>query len=112
MGEVVLVQECVHLFSELLPSVWEECLSADSLDLKETQNSIKTLEDYFALTNALDKNGWIAFVADGSDLPSESGVSNLSLKKNCIAFLSPDGLRAEVDLPHKGKVSALAKRIP
>jgi len=106
-GRNVFAQECVRLFSELLPSVWEECLSADSLDLKEIQNSIKTLEDYFSLRNALDKNGWVAFVADGSHLPRASGISDLPLKKNCIAFLAPDGLRAEVDLPHKGKVRGM-----
>lgn len=103
-GRSVLAQECVRLFSELLPSVWEESLSADSLDLKKIQNSIETLEDYFALRAALHKNGWVAFLADGSHLPRASGISDLPLKKNCIAFLSPDELRAEVDLPHKGKV--------
>jgi len=106
-GRSVLAQECVRLFSELLPSVWEESLSANSLDLKQIQNSIKTLEDYFALRDTLGKNGWVAFVTDGSHLPRESGISDLPLKKNCIAFLSPDGLRAEVDLPHKGKVSGM-----
>ena len=75
-GRSVLAQECVRLFSELLPSVWEESLSADSLDLKDIQNSIKTLEDYFALQSALYKNGWVAFVADGSHLPRESGISD------------------------------------
>jgi predicted ABC-class ATPase len=103
-GRSVLAHECVRLFSELLPSVWEESLLTDALDLKEIQNSIKTLEDYFALRNTLCKNGWVAFVADGSHLPRASGISDLPLKKNCIAFLSPDELRAEVDLPHKGKV--------
>jgi predicted ABC-class ATPase len=106
-GRSVLAQECVRLFSELLPSVWEESLSANSLDLKQIQNSIKTLEDYFALRDTLSKNGWVAFVADGSHLPRESGISDLPLKKNCIAFHSPDGLRAEIDLPHKGKVSGM-----
>ena len=88
-GRSVLAQECIRLFSELLPYVWEECLSADSLDLKEIQNSIKALEDYFALTRALDKNGWVAFVADGSHLPRESGVSDLSLKKTVSHFFLP-----------------------
>ena len=70
-GRNVLAQECVRLFSELLPSVWEKTLSANSLELKEIQNSIKTLEDYFALRDTPCKNGWVAFVADGSHLPRE-----------------------------------------
>ncbi len=106
-GRSVLAKECIRLFSELLPSVWEETLSANSLDLNLAGDSIKTLEDYFALREALDQNGWVAFVADGSRLPRLSGVSDLPLKKNCIPFLSPDDLRAEVDLPHKGKVTGM-----
>jgi predicted ABC-class ATPase len=106
-GRSVLAQECVRLFSELLPSMWEQSLLANSLELNEIHNSIKSLEDYFALRNVLDKNDWVSFVADGSHLPRASGISDLPLKKKCIAFLSPDELRAEVDLPHKGKVSGM-----
>ena len=106
-GRIVLAKECVRLFSELLPSIWEETLTVESLDLNKVEDSIKTLEDYFALRETLDKKGWITFIADGSHLPRQSGISDLPLKNNCIPFLSPDDLRAEVELPHKGKVSGM-----
>ena len=99
-GRSVLAKECVRLFSELLPSIWEETLTVESLDLNKVEDSIKTLEDYFALRETLDKKGWITFIADGSHLPRQSGISDLPLKNNCIPFLSPDDLRAEVELPH------------
>jgi predicted ABC-class ATPase len=106
-GRSVLAKECVHLFSEVLPSVWQESLSAESLDVKQIQDSIKALEDYFALRDALDKNGWVAFVANGSHLPRASGISDLPLEKNCVAFVSPEELCADVELPYKGKVRGM-----
>lgn len=106
-GRSVPAKECIFLFSEILPSIWQETLSAGSLDLNLVRNSIQTLEDYFALRKTLDENSWVAFVADGSSLPRESGASDLPLKKNCVAFESPDNLRAEVSLPHQGKISGM-----
>jgi len=106
-GRSVLAKECVRLFSELLPSIWEETLTSESLDLDQVEDSIKTLEDYFALRETLDKKGWVTFIADGSLLPRQSGISDLPLKKNCVPFLSPDDLKEEIELPHKGKVSGM-----
>ena len=56
----VLAKECVRLFSELVPSIWGETLTTKSLDSNQVEESIKTLEDYFALRENLDKNGWTA----------------------------------------------------
>lgn len=106
-GRSVLAKECIRLFSELLPSIWEETLSKNTLDLNQAEISIKTLEDYFALRKALNHNGWVTFVADGSQLPRLSGVSDLPLKSTCIPFLAPEDLKAEVDLPHKGKITGM-----
>ncbi len=106
-GRSVLAKECVRLFAEILPPVWNESLLADSLDLTQVQNSIETLEDYFALREALHQKGWAAFVADGAILPRASGISDLPLEKNCTPFLSPEDLREEVHLPNRGKVSGM-----
>ena len=108
IGRSVLAKECIRLFSELLPSIWKETLTTESIDSNQLEESIKTLEDYFALRENLDKNDWVTFIANNSHLPRQSGVSDLPLEKNCIPFLSPNGLRAEVELPHKGKISGMA----
>ncbi len=106
-GRNVLAKECIHLFSEILPSAWEESISEESIDLDQVRNSINTLEDYYALRNALKQNEWVAFIADGSNLPRLSGISDLPLQNNSVAFLAPDELQAEVNLPHKGKVAGM-----
>ncbi|MEK9628697.1 MAG: ABC-ATPase domain-containing protein [Nitrospinota bacterium] len=106
-GRSVLAKECIRLFSEVLPSLWEESLTKDYIDFNLAENAIKILEDYFALRDALDQNGWVAFIADGSNLPRLSGISDLPLKNNSIPFVSPENLKAEVELPHKGKIKGM-----
>ena len=106
-GRRVLAKECVKLFSEILPPVWEESLLAKSLDMNRVQRALDTLEDYSALSQLLAKNNWASFVADGSLLPRASGVSDLPLKKGGVIFSAPEELSAEVHLPHSGKVRGM-----
>ena len=106
-GRRVLAKECVKLFSEILPPVWEERLLAKSLDMNRVQMALDTLEDYSALSQLLAQNHWASFVADGSLLPRASGVSDLPLKKGGVLFSAPEELSAEVHLPHRGKVRGM-----
>ncbi len=106
-GRRVLAKECVKLFSEILPPVWEESLLAKSLDMNQVQRALDTLEDYSALSQLLAQNHWASFVADGSLLPRASGVSDLPLKKGGVIFSAPEELSAEVHLPHSGKVRGM-----
>mgnify|MGYP001429880927 CR=1 FL=1 len=46
-----------------------------------------------------------AFIADGSILPRESGISSRPMKAS-VPFTSPDSLRISINLPHKGKITA------
>ena len=68
-GRRVLAKECVKLFSEILPPVWEESLLAKSLDMNRVQMALDTLEDYSALSQLLAQNHWASFMADGSSSP-------------------------------------------
>ncbi len=106
-GRRVLAKECVKLFSEVLPPVWEECLLAKSLDLNKVQQALETLEDYSTLSQLLNQNHWASFVADGSLLPRTSGISDLPLKNGGVLFSAPKELSAEVQLPYAGKVRGM-----
>ena len=48
----------------------------------------------------------IAFVADGSILPRESGISSRPMK-NAIPFSAPESLRISMELPHKGTLTGM-----
>lgn len=47
-----------------------------------------------------------AFVADGSILPRESGISQKPMK-SAVAFFSPGTLRVKLNLPHHGEISGM-----
>lgn len=106
-GRSVLARECIKLFSDILPPVWEECLLAKSLDMDKVQQALETLEDYSTLSQLLTENHWASFVADGSLLPRASGISDLPLKSGGVFFSAPEELSTEVHLPHAGKIRGM-----
>lgn len=63
-------------------------------------------DDQHALRGALERRGLVAFVADGSVLPRESGVSSRPMP-GATPFSSPASLRVEIDLPHRGRVAGM-----
>ena len=64
---------------------------------------VATLEDHRALTATVARNGWVAFLADGSVLPRRSGVSDDPLDGG-VPLEAPESMAATVELPHAGMV--------
>ena len=64
---------------------------------------VATLEDHRALTATVARNGWVAFLADGSVLPRRSGVSDDPLDGG-VPLQAPESMAATVELPHAGMV--------
>ena len=63
-------------------------------------------DDQHALRGELERRGLVAFVADGSILPRESGVSSRPMP-GATPFSSPASLHVEIDLPHRGRVAGM-----
>ncbi|RCV50226.1 ABC-ATPase domain-containing protein, partial [Marinitenerispora sediminis] len=78
-----------------------------ALDTAEATAFADTVEDTAALRDQLAGLGLVAFVADSSVLPRRSGVSDLPMTGDAVAFRSPESLRVTVKLPHRGEVSGL-----
>ena len=68
----------------------------------EAENEQKAAEQ-------LKKEGLIAFVADGSILPRESGVSQRPMK-DAVPFVSPDSMKVTMKLPYKGVLTGMRIR--
>jgi predicted ABC-class ATPase len=107
-GRTILGKECAKLFSETIPMLLERTLLAASLNLNEVNKHFQTLEDYSCLSQLLDKNEWVAFIADGSILPRTSGISEKPLAEGVVRFRAPDDFFEEVELPHAGKVRGMS----
>ena len=63
-------------------------------------------EDQHTIRKKLSSMGLVAFIADGSVLPRESGISQKPLR-NCVKFQSPDTYRVSFELPHQGMITGM-----
>ena len=93
------------LFEEL-PAIVRAALHA--LDPAAVEGHIHAAQDAAHLRGELESLSLVAFVADGSILPRESGTSDKPLQaEEAVVFCSPESLRVSVDLPHAGTVTGL-----
>lgn len=98
-GRRVLGREAKRLLCSLLPELGQAALRYAAHDPEEVLRFVHTAENYAALRQALDAEGWLAFIADGAVLPRASGESDRPLA-DAVPFSSPESLRATVELPH------------
>ena len=108
-GRTVLAGNLEKMLFTFLPDVVKGTLYYSSIDQERLKETIELADDQKCLRDFITQNGYIAFIADGSVLPRESGISQRPLK-GAVRFRSPDSLRVEADLPHAGKVSGMAIR--
>ncbi|UZN23141.1 ATPase [bacterium 3DAC] len=96
----------VFMFNEAIPSIVRE-LALTKTDVRELWEHIYVVENAYAIRKYLEEHGYVAFVADGSLLPRESGVSDKPLVSG-IPFQSPESLRITIPVPHGESVSGMA----
>ena len=77
-----------------------------NLSASALEQTIFLAEDQWYIRGRLKELSLAAFVADGSVLPRESGISSLPMKDS-VPFRSPESLRITLDLPHRGKISGM-----
>jgi predicted ABC-class ATPase len=90
-----------------LPEVVGRALAPETLDFDRARLHVKTAEDADHLRGLLPSLGLVAFVADGSVLPRESGASDRPLREGAVPFQGPPDLRVEVRLPNRGPVTGM-----
>ena len=77
-----------------------------NVDAKRLRSIIDLAEDQQYIREQLSKMGLCAFVANGSILPRESGISPRPMKGG-VSFQSPEELEVTMELPHKGKITGM-----
>ncbi len=100
-GRTVLGREAAALLCEDLPRIAERALLFDRLPEGSPERFVACVENQEHLRERLGELGLVAFVAEGSILPRESGASDRPLRHNdAQPFRGPDSLRVEVSLPN------------
>ena len=105
-GRSISAGELIRILFEYLPAISERTLFRHREDEAKKRAAAELADDQAFLRRYLLENDLVAFVANGSVLPRESGVSQRPLKK-AVPFRSPGEMEVTIRLPHRGEVSGM-----
>lgn len=105
-GRTINARELMKILYDFLPSCVERALYYGRLDKAKVQKVMELSEDQEAIRSQLKPMGLAAFVANGSILPRESGVSQRPMK-GAVPFMSPKSMEVTMELPYKGKICGM-----
>jgi len=104
-GRTVDARAARTMLLEELPEVVRRALVPEGgVEAARARLHVETVEDAEHLRDLLPSLDLVAFVADGSILPRESGASDRPLREGAVPFRSPEKLRVSVGLPNRGEV--------
>lgn len=105
-GRSVLARELEKIIFNIIPNIVESTFIYKNINKLALINRVKLMEDQCFIRENLKKKGLVAFVANGSILPRESGVSARPLRDG-KKFISPQALEVEFDTPNRGKIRGM-----
>ena len=105
-GRTVDGRAAAKMLLDFVPECVERTLFVDDGLLDQAWAAVELADDQRAAREQMETSDLVAFVANGSILPRESGVSQRPLK-SALAFEAPAERRVVLDLPHRGKVAGM-----
>ena len=106
-GRTINSGELIRIFFDFLPGCVENVFFYRRQNNAEIKKHITLADDQQFIRNELKRLDLVSFVADGSILPRETGVSDRPMKGS-VAFHSPDSLRITLNLPGHGPIPGMA----
>lgn len=103
-GRTVDARAARSVLLEELPEIVRGALTPEGVDVTKAREHVEAVEDAEYLRGLLPGLELVAFVADGSVLPRESGASDRPLREGVVPFRSPEEFRVGVELPNRGAV--------
>ena len=108
-GRTINSGELIKILFDFLPRCARQVFFYKSRPAGEVAAVADLAEDQYFIRQELKRLGLVSFVADGSILPRESGVSSRPMKGG-VAFVSPKSLRVTMELPHRGSITGMGLR--
>jgi len=108
VGRRVAGGKAWRLLGAVVPEAVREAWKPSAERDQDLFRWVRLHEDQEFLRSRLREEGWVAFLADGSILPRESGRSDRPLRRGAVPLRAPDSLARTVHLPHTGPVRGLA----
>lgn len=108
-GRIISADIARQMFFTELPQILQESFLRENIDHEAMHRHIEVAEDTEYLREKLDSLGLIAFMANGSLLPRQSGLSDKPMnRETAIAFNAPQSLTLEIELPNAGAIQGMA----
>ncbi|MGN0141981.1 MAG: ABC-ATPase domain-containing protein [Roseburia sp.] len=108
-GRTVNSRELEKIFFDFLPECVEHTLFARALDMGKVKACVDLADDQLYIRGQLKEQGLVAFVANGSILPRESGISGRPMR-DAVRFVAPESMEVTMELPHKGTIKGMGIR--
>lgn len=107
-GRTINSGELIKIFFDFLPRCIQQVFFYRSRKPAEVKAVIDLADDQQYIRKQLLERNLVSFVADGSVLPRESGVSSRPMTgSGSVAFQTPASLQVTMDLPHKGRITGM-----
>lgn len=108
-GRTINARELEKILFDFVPECVKYALFYKNMDAKRLRTIVDLAEDQHYIREMLPQMGLCAFVANGSVLPRESGISPRPMKGG-VRFQSPKELEVTMELPHRGKITGMGIR--
>ncbi len=108
-GRSINARELEKILFQFLPKCVEQTCLYQNIDKEKVKRAVWLADDQKSIREQMEKEGMIAFIANGSILPRESGVSQKPMK-GAIPFQSPESMEVTFCLPHRGAIRGMAIR--
>ncbi|HIW41926.1 MAG TPA: ABC-ATPase domain-containing protein [Candidatus Mediterraneibacter vanvlietii] len=108
-GRTINARELEKILFDFVPECVKQALFYKNMDAKRLHRIVDLAEDQHYIRQRLPEMGLCAFVANGSILPRESGISPRPMKGG-VSFQSPAELEVTLELPHKGPIKGMGIR--
>ena len=105
-GRTINATELEKILFDFIPVCVEQSLYYGKTPKQELEKVIFLAEDQQYIREELKRRDMVAFLADGSVLPRESGVSDRPLKGG-VPFKAPETMAVVFELPHKGALRGM-----
>ena len=100
-GRTILGNEAFIMLCQEIPEITEQALLWENIDQEACTHFVKCVENQESIKSQLDTSGIAAFVANGSVLPRQSGISDLPLTgTSVVSFQTPESLLTSFEVPN------------
>ncbi|MCI9383839.1 MAG: ABC-ATPase domain-containing protein [Lachnospiraceae bacterium] len=105
-GRTIDARELEKMLFDILPDCVHASLYFQKINKNRLKAAIELCEDQQYIREQLPALGLCAFLANGSVLPRQSGVSDRPMQ-DAVAFQSPASMEVTLDLPNRGPVTGM-----